>query len=88
MVHALTKLLGTLAVLGMEELIMLTAPVLDGGGSQHLIDPALGPQGNIHMVLPHQVIDDGIAAGAVPALVERNGFVFQNAALPDNLDGR
>lgn len=84
--HTVKKLLRYTTIFSTIILQMLTFSILDGGTVQFVIDPALGTERNIYMVQPHQVVDDGVGAGMIPALIKHNGCVLQNAALADALN--
>ena len=60
---------------------MLTFSVLNLCTYQLFIDPTLCSDRNIYTILPHEIIDDRIAAVFISALIESNSIIIQLAAV-------
>ena len=57
---------------------------MNGSINQLFIDPAPCSERDINLILTHQIVKDRVRLGIVPSLIKRDGFIFENAAIPND----
>ena len=87
LVHAGNKTLGSSVALTPPELQMGAPAICNRGVGQLAGNPPLGAEGHVHLILPHQVEDDGARAGIMPTPIKLHGIILEHTALPDDAKG-